>query len=158
MSLQEGVRDRLLSALEAADVEAELVREGRWMATLAGHWKRTIPVLFHLDERSLRLRSFFSAAPDEGHQQVYRTLLQRNQRSGWLRFALDDDGNVLLLADVPLVALDDAAVDQLLGAVITLADETFNAVLREGFAGYIEAEQAWRAANDLPPNPVSSAP
>lgn len=157
-SEEAGVRDEarraLLSTLEAADLAVDAVGEDRWMTMLSGEWKRTIPVLLHLDEHSLKLTSLFAGVPDEGHEEVYRLLLARNQRPQPVHFALDDEGDLIITGMVPLVAVDAERVDELLGAVLTLADETFNQVLRTGFASYLEAEQRWRAKNDMPPNPV----
>ena len=155
-------RDRaheiLLRALDAAGLAVEDVGDHRWMTMLSGQWKRTIPVMLDLGERTLRLTSLFCAAPDQGHEEVYRILLTRNQRTPMVHFALDDVGDVILTGAIGLDALDEGAVDQLLGAVLVIADETYNQVLRAGFADYIAHEQGWRAANELPPNPVSDAP
>jgi hypothetical protein len=148
----------LLEALAAADLEVTAVGEDRWMTMLAGDWKRTIPVLLDLDERTLKVTSLFAGVPDEGHAEVYRILLQRNQRPAPVHFALDDEGDCILTGVVPVAALDARAVDELLGTVLTLADETFNQVLRTGFAGYLAAEQRWRAKAGLPPNPVGEPP
>jgi hypothetical protein len=147
-------RDALLSTLEANELEVTEVGEDRWMTMLAGDWKRTIPLLLDLEERSLKVTSLLAGVPDEGHAEVYRILLQRNQRPLPVHFALDDEGDLILTGQVPLVALDTRAVDELLGAVLTLSDETFNQVLRAGFASYLEVEQRWRAKAGLPPNPV----
>jgi hypothetical protein len=98
----------------------------------------------------------FSGVPDEGHAEVYRILLHRNQRPGPVHFALDDEGDLILTGSVPLEAVDAERVDELLGAVLALSDETFNRVLRAGFAGYLELEQKWRAKVGLPPNPAGS--
>jgi hypothetical protein len=147
-------RDALLSTLEANELEVNAVGEDRWMTMLAGEWKRTIPLLLDLEERSLKVTSLLAGVPDEGHAEVYRILLQRNQRPLPVHFALDDEGDLILTGQVPLVALDARAVDELLGAVLTLSDETFNQVLRTGFASYLEVEQRWRAQAGLPPNPV----
>jgi hypothetical protein len=147
-------RDALLSTLEANELEVNPVGEDRWMTMLAGEWKRTIPLLLDLEERSLKVTSLLAGVPDEGHAEVYRILLQRNQRPLPVHFALDDEGDLILTGQVPLVALDARAVDELLGAVLTLSDETFNQVLRTGFASYLEVEQRWRAQAGLPPNPV----
>jgi hypothetical protein len=147
-------RDALLSTLEANDLDVTAVGEDRWMTMLAGEWKRTIPLLLDLEERSLKVTSLLAGVPDEGHAEVYRILLQRNQRPLPVHFALDDEGDLILTGQVPLVALDTRAVDELLGAVLTLSDETFNQVLRAGFASYLEVEQRWRAKTGLPPNPV----
>lgn len=151
------LRALLVDTLEAAGLDAEEVAEDRWMTMLAGEWKRTIPLLLHLDERSLKVTSLLAGVPDEGHAEVYEILLQRNQRSGPVHFALDDEGDLILTGSLPLEALDAERLDELLGAVLTLSDETFNQVLRAGFAGYIEVEQRWRASAGLPPNPVSDA-
>ena len=40
--------------------------------------------------------------------------------------------------------------------MLLTSDETYNSVLRAGFATYIDAEQAWREKAGLPPNPVST--
>jgi hypothetical protein len=147
-------RRTLLDTLEAADLTVDQVGQDRWLTMLAGEWKRTIPVLLEMGDRTLTVTSLFSGVPDEGHAEVYRLLLQRNQRAGPVHFALDDEGDLILTGAVPLAALDARAVDELLGAVLSTADETFNQVLRTGFASYLAAEQRWRATAGLPPNPV----
>ncbi len=152
------VRERVVAALAAADIEVQDVGERRWMAVLAGQWKRTIPVLFTVEERHLLVTSLLTGVPDEGHEEVYALLLHRNQRPSPIHFALDDEGQVVLTGAVPLVSLDDRGVDELLGALLQTSDEVFNRVLRSGFASYIDAEQRWRASAGLPPNPVSEAP
>jgi hypothetical protein len=150
-------RDVLLGTLEANDLAVQEVGEDRWMTMLAGEWKRTIPLLLDLDERSLKVTSLLAGVPDEGHAEVYRILLQKNQRPLPVHFALDDEGDLVLVGQLPLVAVDERAIDELLGAVLTLSDETFNQVLRAGFASYLEVEQRWRAKAGLPPNPVGEA-
>jgi hypothetical protein len=147
-------RGAVLTALADADLEVSAVGEDRWLTMLSGDWKRTIPLLLHLDERSLKLTSLLAGVPDEGHADVYRILLQRNQRPLPVHFALDDEGDLILTGAVPLEAVDADRIDEVLGAVLTLSDETFNQVLRAGFAGYLEVEQRWRAKVGLPPNPA----
>jgi len=151
---RERARQVVLDGLSGAGLEWTAVGEDRWMTMLEGHWKRTIPVLLDLGDRRLTVTSLFSGVPDEGHEQVYRILLQRNQRPGPVHFALDDEGDLVLTGAVPLAAVDAEAFDELLGQVLAVADETFNQVLRTGFASYLEAEQRWRAKAGLPANPV----
>ena len=148
----------LLEVLEASGLEVTEVAEDRWMTMLSGEWKRTIPVLFDLGDRRLTATSLFAGVPDEGHEEVYRILLQRNQRPGPVHFALDDEGDLILTGQLPIVAVDADAVDELLGQLLVLSDETFNRVLRAGFAGYLAVEQRWRERAGLPPNPVGEAP
>lgn len=154
MVARDDVRSTLLDTIEAAGLELTSVGEDRWLTMLAGEWKRTIPVLLDLEERTLKVTSLFAGTPDERHEEVYRLLLQRNQRSGPVHFALDDEGDLILTGALPLAAVDAAAIDELLGRLLSLADETFNQVLRAGFATYLGAEQRWRTQAGLPPNPV----
>jgi hypothetical protein len=151
---RDAARALLLHTLAAAGLDVDAIGDDRWMTMLSGEWKRTVPVLLQLGDRSLTLTSLFAGAPDEGHEAVYRILLQRNQRSGPVHFALDDEGDLIVAGQLPLAALDERSVDELLGSLLELADRTFNQVLRAGFAGYLAAEQRWRAKVGLPPNPV----
>src|SRR5690606_10183881 len=98
-----------------------------------------------------------AGVPDEGHAEVYRILLSRNQRPLPVHFGLDDEGDLILTGAVPLEVVDADRVDELLGLVLALSDETFNAGRRAGFSDYIATEQAWRAKVGLPPNPVAGS-
>ena len=156
--MTEQARRTLLEVLEANGLEVIEVGDDRWMTMLEGEWKRTIPLLLTLKDRRLTATSLFSGAPDEGHEEVYRLLLQRNQRPGPVHFALDDEGDLILTGSLPLAAVDTDNLDELLGQVLVLSDETFNQVLRAGFASYLDTEQRWRAKVGLPPNPVGTQP
>lgn len=152
--LRDRARDALLTALAESELEVTSVGEDRWITMLSGEWKRTIPLLLHLDERSLKLTSLLAGVPDEGHVDVYRILLSRNQRPTPVHFGLDDEGDLILTGALPLEVVDAGRIDEVLGLVLSLSDETFNAVLRAGFGDYIATEQAWRDKVGLPPNPV----
>lgn len=143
-----------MEGLRGVDLDVERVGTDTWMTMLEGQWKRTIPVMLRVDDRSLHAESLLCGSLDEGHAEVYAYLLRRNQKSLPIHFALSDDGDVIMTGKIPFAALDATSFDRLLGSILATADEVFNAVLRKGFAGYIDAEQRWRAANDLPANPV----
>lgn len=151
---QARVREVVTNGLAAVDLPVDDAGENRWMTTLSGEWKRTIPVLIELGERNLKVTSLFTGGLDEGHATVYELLLQRNQHAGPVHFALDDAGDVIITGGLPIEAVDAERFDELLGVVLDLADRTFNQVLRTGFAGYLAVEQAWRRRAGLPPNPV----
>jgi hypothetical protein len=151
------VRRLVGTALVEAGLPVVVVGEDRFMTELAGEHKRTIPVLLHVDERSLKVSSLLSGAPDEQHDAVHRLLLHRNQRPAPVHFAIDDEGDLLLVGRLPHAGLDEAALDELLGVVLAMADDVFDRVLAVGFASYLEAEQRWRVREGLPPNPVGAA-
>lgn len=150
-------RALLLDTLASLGLEAVPVGEDRWMTMLTGEHKRTIPVLLHLDERSLKLVSLFAGAPDEGHAEVHRLLLHANQHPTPVHFAIDDEGDLLLVGRLGDESLTARAIDELLGLVLWWSDELFDRVLAVGFAAYLAAEQRWRARAGLPPNPVGAA-
>ncbi len=155
-SLVDHVTEVVTTTLADLDLAVDRVGESRLMTMLAGEWKRTIPLLFAIGDRSVRVTSLLSGRPDENHGEVHELLLHRNQDTGWVHFALDDEGDIVLTGRIPHAAVSPETLDEVLGEVLAISDATFNSVLRAGFEHYIEVEQRWRAANDMPPNPVST--
>ncbi len=146
--------DALVETLASFDLEPEPVGDDRLMVALTGQWRRSMPVLFDVEERHLRFRALLASALDENHERAYRYALQRNERAHDVRFALDGDENVLLVGRVPLAVVDEALLDELLGELVQTADETFNQLLGTGFEAYVEREQAWRASAGVGDNPA----
>lgn len=153
---REAGRRVVLEGLAEAGLAADEVAADLWMTELSGERKRTLPVVLRLAQRSLHIRALLCGALDEGHAEVYRYLLERNQDPQPVHFALDEAGDVLLTGQVPLAVLDADSFDRLLGVVLTVVDEVYFNVLRRGFAAYVEVEQRWRERVGLPPNPISS--
>jgi putative sensory transduction regulator len=137
------------------ELDVEQLGPAHWFTVLSGDHKRTIPASLRLTDRDLVVESFFMAAPDENREQVYAYLLRRNLRTYTFRFALDDSGDVLLVAVLPRAALSGDELDRMLGALLLSADESYDSALRAGFAGYINREQAWRAKVGAPRNPIT---
>ncbi len=154
-SERETGRQLVVDGLAGAGLVADTVAPDVWLTALPGERKRNLPVLLRLADRFLHIRALLCGPLDEGHADVYRYLLERNQSAQPVHSALDDAGNVILTGQVPLAVLDVDSFDRLLGAIITVADEVYFTVLRHGFAGYVDMEQRWRARAGLPPNPVS---
>lgn len=137
------------------DLAAERVGERGWFTILQGEHKRTIPVYLELGDEHLLVESFFMAAPDENDADIYGFLLRRNTRTYLLRFALSDEGEIMLVGLVPRAAVDAELLDRVLGQLLAAADDAFDPALRKGFATYIDREQRWRAKVGAPRNPVS---
>ena len=148
-----------LAAVEAwlaeADVEAARPSPTGFDLTLAGERKRALPVHLEVGERTLTIQALFLRAPDERAGELYAYLLARNLRSYVARFALHPDGDILLLAVLPLAAVDAAELDRVMGQLLATADEAFEHALRTGFGAYIAREQAWRQRAGLPRNPIT---
>ena len=136
---------RLREQLRALDLEPEHgVHEGELVVTLPGERKLRTVVSLVVGERVLELRAFVVRNPDENHEAFYRYLLRRNLRTPGLAYAVDAAGDVYVTGRVLLAGLDDEALDELLGGVLTAADEPFNEMLRLGFWTAIRREWAWR--------------
>lgn len=145
----------VVEGLAEAGLVADEIAPDVWLTALPGERKRSLPVVLRLAERSLHIRALLCGALDEGHAEVYGFLLERNEAAQPIHFALDEAGDVLLAGQVPLAVLDAEGFDRLLGGLITVADEVYFTLLRHGFAGYLDAEQRWRARMGMTPNPVS---
>ncbi len=137
------------------DLRLERLGVDAWFTVLAGEHKRTIPVALRLTDHHLVVESFFMAAPDENQAEVYGYLLRRNLRTYAFRFALADNGDVMLVGVLPRAAVTVTELDRALGQLLLAADESYDHALRAGFATYIDNEQAWRAKVGAPRNPIS---
>jgi len=118
--------------------------DGVWTFSLSGEHKKSLPVVLEQRETTLALQAFFIRRPFEHADEVYRMLLSRNLRRSPVRFAADADGDVYLVGEVPLGALTEDALDEMLGAALATADQLFDPVIALGFASYLERDLAWR--------------
>ena len=145
---QKGVRGQAGAAIEAALAEAEAAFErpgdGRYVVSLPGTHKLNTACSLLVGDHTLSVNAFVVRHADENQEAVYRWLLERNARLAGIAFALDRLGDVYLVGRIPLAAVTEAAVDQLLGAVLDAADSSFDTLLELGFAGSIRREWEWR--------------
>jgi hypothetical protein len=144
----EEVRSAALTAVESflADtgVNAERLGDGEWFVVLAGERKLGIGVHLVVGDRTLRIESFFMRAPEEQHARLFRDLLLRQASSYVLRFTLDENGDLFVVGQVPLLAVTPAEVDRIVGSVLELCDNAYLPSIEIGFASSIAAERAWR--------------
>ncbi|MGO0575438.1 YbjN domain-containing protein [Ornithinimicrobium panacihumi] len=135
----------LHTLLEGLELEHEPgAREGETVVTLPGERKLKTVVSLLVGDRALSLRAFVIRNPDENHEAFYRYLLRRTLRLPGLGYAVDGSGDVYVTGRLPLAGLDEEALDELMGAVLTACDEPFNDLLRLGFWTSIQREWEWR--------------
>jgi hypothetical protein len=132
------------SYLAAQDVSFQRAGDSVWVFQLRGEHKHAIPVTLSLRERSLAVESFFVRRPLEGAGDFYRMLLARNMRASHVRFAADGDGDVFLVGALALASLDGGLLDEVLGEILSTADQMFDAAIEVGFASYLARDRAWR--------------
>lgn len=124
---------RIALYLDQIGAEAERRGEREWGVRLPSAKRGAIGAALSVRERTLTIRAFVLRGPDRAHEEVYRRLLRRNLTTPHWRFAIDDDGDVWLMCDAALAALDADALDGLLGTLCAVVDETYEGVVRTGF-------------------------
>jgi hypothetical protein len=138
-------RNAVETFLGSSGVRAERIDDGRWFLVLAGERKLGIGVHLLVGDRTLRVESFFMRAPEEQRERLYRDLLLRQATSYVLRFTLDENGDLFVVGQVPLLAVTPAEIDRVVGSVLELCDSAYLPAVETGFASSLAAERAWRA-------------
>jgi len=131
----------------AAQAGIELLpgaRLGEFVVELPGEAKLRTGVSLLVGDRALSVSAFVMRHPDENEAAFYRWLLTRNSRLPGIAFALDKLGDVFLVGRIPLAGVTVDTVDDLLGAILSTADGSFNDLLALGFLTSMRREWAWR--------------
>jgi hypothetical protein len=140
--------ERIAAFLERSDIPHRRLDDRTFALALAGEHRLQIAVTLTLTDDDVALQSFFMRAPQENRDAFYEMCLKRNARARNIAFAIDADGDVFLVGRLPADALDDARLDAWIGAVLIESDGMFRAAIEVGFASYLEADMAWRAAQE----------
>ena len=121
-------------------------RDDEYVVTLPGEKKLKTVASVVVSDTALSVSAFVIRNPDENHDEVYRFLLRRNLRLPGLAYAVDKAGDVYVTGRIPAPGVDAQALDQLLGVVLTAADEPFNELLVMGFLSSMRKEWEWRVS------------
>ena len=121
-------------------------RDDEFVVTLPGEKKLKTVASVVVSDTALSVSAFVIRNPDENHTEVYRFLLRRNLRLPGLAYAVDKSGDVFVTGRVPAAGVDAETLDQLLGVVLTAADEPFNELLVMGFLSSMRKEWEWRVS------------
>jgi len=141
---REQVEAVIAAALADLGVEHEKRGPGEFLVTLPGSKRLRTPTWLLVREYAVFVQAFVCRRPDQGHDAVYRFLLQRNARLYGVSYALDRIGDIHLIGRIPLAAVTAEELDRVLGQVLEAADGDFNTLLELGFADSIRREHAWR--------------
>ena len=133
------------AVLDELGLTYESSQPGAFLVRLEGQHKLATMTWLIVGSHSLSVEAFFCRQPDENHEAFYRFLLERNGRMYGVHFSLDPVGDVYLTGRLPLSGISAADIDQLLGCVLSYADDNFDTALELGFANAIRREWAWRA-------------
>ncbi|MDH3958914.1 MAG: YbjN domain-containing protein [Actinomycetota bacterium] len=144
MTRSSAVISALAELLDAEGLEHERPEPDRFVIVLPGRAKLRTTVSMVVGTQALSINAFVARQPDENAEGVYRWLLQQNTRMLGIAFALDGLGDIYLVGRVPTAGLGPEDLDRLLGSVLRASDDSFNTILRLGFASSIRKERAWR--------------
>ncbi|HVN11167.1 MAG TPA: YbjN domain-containing protein [Kineosporiaceae bacterium] len=137
--------DAVRAWLEGSGLEWEAgARPGEFVVQLPGEAKLRTTVSMLVGDRGLSASAFVVRHPDENHEAFYRRLLTRNARLPGIAFALDRLGDVYLVGRLPVEGVTEDTVDRLLGAILSVADSSFNDLLALGFLESMRREWRWR--------------
>lgn len=138
---------RLTAYLDGAGIAWERGgRKGEYVVTLPGERKLRTVTSVVVRDTVTSVSAFVIRNADENHEEFFRYLLRRNLRMPLLGYAVDASGDVYVRGTVPTSALDEELLDQLMGALLTAADEPFNELLALGFLESMRKEWAWRVS------------
>lgn len=132
------------STLDDRELTYERTAEGSYLVTLPGTNKLATMCWLVVGEHALLVEAFVMRQPDENRERLWDFLLQRNSRMYGVAFSVDSSGDVYLVGRTALHAVTPDEIDRLLGAVLTYADDNFNAMLQIGFGSSIRREWDWR--------------
>lgn len=148
---QQTESERALEAVTRTVTDAELehepgARDGELVVTLPGEKKLKTVVSLVVGDKALSVSAFVIRNADENHEAFYRHLLRRNLKMPLLAYSIDVSGDVYVGGRIPLRAVTDDLVDQVLGVVLDAADTPFNELLLLGFRSSMQKEWDWRVS------------
>lgn len=108
--------------------------ERRWFVRLAGEEKDFTTVWLTLRQRALHHETYVMPAPEENGEAFYAHLLRRNRSMHGMAFTIGPEEAVFLQGALPLAALDDAALDRIVGSTYAYVEQYFRPALQIGFA------------------------
>lgn len=139
----------LLDVLTALGAPFERVDAGAYVVTLRGRRRPSTVVWLVAGEQAVAVEAFvlhvIPAAGEPGPARLHRHLLGRNLRLRGVHFGLDDVGDVFLTGSLPLPAVDEAAVDRVLGEVLQLLEDEQDALLAAAYGDRLARDPALAA-------------
>jgi hypothetical protein len=108
--------------------------EVRWYVRLRGEEKDFTTIWLTLRQRTLRYETYVMPAPEENQAALYEHLLRRNERLVGAHFSIGIEDAVFLRGELPLRLVDEAELDRVIGTLFGIVEQTFQGLLRIGFA------------------------
>jgi hypothetical protein len=129
-------RDEFEAMLKSQEHATVTQLEGdSWLVTMEGHVRQRINVATVLRPDRLSFYFFMVRSPRENHEAVYRALLRKNLRTFAMKYCLDPDGDIWLVAELPRTGFDSDELDRILGVFYQESESAFEALVHLGYPG-----------------------
>jgi hypothetical protein len=109
--------------------------ENAWLISLAGEVRQKVNIAAVLRPDRVSFYFFMLRGPRTNHEALYRVLLKKNLRSFAMKYALDADDDVWLVAELPRNGFDAAELDRILGVIYQEAESAFEGLVHLGYPG-----------------------
>ncbi|MHB8507531.1 MAG: YbjN domain-containing protein [Candidatus Dormibacteria bacterium] len=126
--------EALLRGQEHAEVRP-LAEGDTWLVTLAGRVRQAVNIAVVLRPDRVSLYFFMVRGPRANQQDFYRLVLRKNLRLFAMKYCLDADGDVWLVAELPRTGFDAAELDRILGVFFQESESAFEALVHLGYPG-----------------------
>jgi hypothetical protein len=131
--------DGWLQGFQAENDAIEAIDRGegddvRWYVRMRGEAKEHTTIWLTLGQRTLRYETYVMPAPQENVAQVHESALRRNERLVGAHFAIGVEDALFLRGELPLVALNEAELDRVIGSLYAYVEQSFPALIRLGYA------------------------
>jgi len=128
-----------------------------WLVSMEGRVRQRINVAVALRPDRVSFYFFMVRAPRENHQDVYRLLLRKNLRTFAMKYCLDADDDVWLVAELPRHGFDAGELDRILGVFYQESESAFEALVHLSYPGVFPPLSATpRGPLPLPTEPDGS--
>jgi Putative bacterial sensory transduction regulator len=108
--------------------------ERKWYVRMRGEHKEFITVWLTLGQRTMRYETYVMPAPAEHVAAVHELALRHNERLIGAHFAIGVEDALFLRGELPVVAVDEAELDRIIGSLYAYVEQTFPSLIRLGFA------------------------
>jgi hypothetical protein len=130
--------EAVLNANEHIEVQP-LGEANAWLLSMPGRVRQRINVAVVLRADRVSFYLFMVRAPRENREEMYRLLLRKNLRIFALKYCLDADGDVWLIAELPRDGFDAEELDRVLGVFHQESESAFEALVHLGYPGVFPA-------------------
>lgn len=124
--------NQTISAIDRGDGD-----EIRWYVRMRGEEKEFTTLWLTLGQRTLRYETYVMPAPRRNAEQLYESLLRRNEKLVGARFSIGEEDAVFLRGELFLSGLSEVELDRIIGTLYATVEQCFKPLLRIGFSSQL---------------------